>query len=119
MEPSEFRCVRCGRPMDVVRLRCEECELDVEGRFDVPPLARLSLEEQAFVTAFVRAHGNMRKMEGLFGISYPTVKKRLNEITQKLDAAFEAPRPPGVVLDRLARGEISVQEALELLSRRQ
>jgi hypothetical protein len=62
-------------------------------------------------------HGNIKRMEELFGISYPTVKNRLNALTAKLDAAYEVPEEPGTVLDRLARGEISVEEALERLDR--
>jgi len=66
--------------MDIVRLRCAECEVTVEGVFELTPLAKLSLADQAFVTAFMRVHGNIKKMEALFGISYPTVKNRLNAI---------------------------------------
>ena len=101
--------------MDIVRYWCEACELAVEGKFTPPPLGRLPLKEQAFVTAFVRVHGNIKKMEELFGISYPTVKNRLNAIARKLDAALQAPEDPSMVLDRLARGEITVHQALEML----
>jgi hypothetical protein len=104
--------------MDIVRYRCEPCDLVVEGKISLPPLGRLSLEDQAFVTAFVRVHGNIRKMEGLFDVSYPTVKNRLNAIAGKLDAAFQAPEDPKTVLDRLARGEITVDQALEMLPER-
>jgi hypothetical protein len=107
--------MRCGKQMDVIRLRCRDCDVVVEGLFELTPLAKLSLEEQAFVTAFVRVHGNIKKMESLFGISYPTVKNRLNTIGGKLDAMVQAPDETGEVLDRLARGEISVDQALELL----
>ncbi|MHC4789270.1 MAG: DUF2089 domain-containing protein [Planctomycetota bacterium] len=115
MESVEMRCGRCGRPMDIVRYHCEGCDVALEGRFSPPPLARLSVEDQAFVTAFVRVHGNIKKVEGLFGVSYPTVKNRLNAIAGKLDAAFEAPADPSAVLERLERGQITVEQALEML----
>ena len=89
----------------------------MEGDFEVPVLAQLPVEDQAFVTAFVRHHGSIKKMEGLFGISYPTVKNRLNAIAKRLDDSFDAPTPNELVLDQLARGEISVDEALERLGR--
>ena len=54
-------------------------------------------------------------MESLFGISYPTVKNRLNAIADELDKTFNAPTPNEMVLDQLARGEITVDEALERL----
>jgi hypothetical protein len=55
-------------------------------------------------------------MESLFGISYPTVKNRLNAISAALDKTFQAPNPNLYVLEQLSRGEISVEEALEKLS---
>jgi hypothetical protein len=115
MDATELHCARCGRSMDIVRYRCEECDLTVEGRFSLPPLARLSIEDQAFVTAFVREHGSIKRMEGLFGVSYPTVKNRLNAIARQLDAALRGPEDPAAVLRRLERGEITVEQALEML----
>ena len=88
----------------------------MEGEFEVPPLAQLKPEDQAFVIAFVRHHGSIKKMEELFDISYPTVKNRLNAIAATLDKSFEAPSPNLFVLEQLARGEISVEEALEKLN---
>ena len=115
METTELCCARCKTPMDIVRYRCDCCDLTIEGSFPQPPLAKLSIEEQAFVVAFVRTHGNIKKMERLFGISYPTVKSRLNAIARKLDAPMQVRDDAGDVIDRLDRGEISVDEALSLL----
>jgi hypothetical protein len=94
---------------------CSRCDLRLEGEFEVSALARLSLEDQAFVIAFVRHHGSIKKMESLFGVSYPTVKNRLNGIAQQLDKTFNVPSPNELVLDQLARGEITVDEALKRL----
>ena len=80
------------------------------------PLAMLSLEDQMFVVAFVRHHGSIKQMESLFGISYPTVKNRLNAITSQLDRSFDAPSPNSRILDELQQGEITVEEALERMS---
>ncbi len=115
MDATELRCARCGRPMEIVRYRCEDCDMTVEGRFTLPPLARLSIEDQAFVAAFVREHGSIKKMEGLFGVSYPTIKNRLNAITRQVDARMRGPEDPAEVLERLARSEITVEQALEML----
>ena len=116
MDISKARCAECGRPMVVSRMVCPRCDVRLEGDFEVPALARLPVEEQAFVIAFVRHHGSIKKMEGLFGISYPTVKNRLNAIARRLDETFNVPTPNELVLDQLARGEISVDEALERLN---
>jgi hypothetical protein len=114
METRQPDCPVCGRAMEIARYRCPYCDAVLEGSFGLPPLARLSAEEQAFVTAFVRVHGNIRRMEALFAVSYPTVKNRLNAIAARLDAPMMV-QGPAEVLERLARGEITADEALELL----
>ncbi len=116
MDISKARCGQCNRPMAVTRMNCARCDVRLEGDFEVPALATLSVEDQAFVIAFVRHHGSIKKMEGLFDVSYPTVKNRLNAIAAQLDEAFNAPTPNELVLDQLARGEITVDEALERLN---
>jgi hypothetical protein len=116
MDISKALCTDCHRPMKVVRMACSSCGMAMEGEFEVASLAQLTLDDQAFVMAFVRSHGSIKKMESLFGISYPTVKNRLNAISAALDKTFEAPTPNLYVLEQLARGEITVEEALEKLS---
>lgn len=116
MDISKARCAECNRPMTVSKMVCPRCDIQLAGDFEVPALARLSLEDQAFVIAFVRQHGSIKQMERLFDISYPTVKNRLNTITRQLDKTFDAPTPNELVLDQLARGEINVAEALERLN---
>jgi hypothetical protein len=96
-------------------MTCSSCNLAVEGDFEVSPLGKLSVDDQAFVIAFVRHHGSIKKMESLFGISYPTVKNRLNAVSAALDKNFQAPSPNLYVLEQLSRGELSVEEALERL----
>ncbi len=97
-------------------MTCPSCKLAIEGEFEVSALGKLSEEDQAFVIAFVRHHGSLKKMESLFGISYPTVKNRLNAISAALDRNFEGPSPNLYVLEQLSRGELSVEEALERLT---
>jgi hypothetical protein len=88
----------------------------VEGTFELPPLSRLSNDDQIFIIAFLKTHGNIRDMEKLFGISYPSVKNRLNKISQQLQ--FVEVNPPSErneILDQLSSGDITVEEALEKL----
>jgi len=112
MDISAARCAGCDQMMTVARMVCDECGLTLEGKFEISPLARLGPGDQMFVVAFVRTHGSIKKMEALFDISYPTVKNRLNAIGAALDKSFEAPSPNAAVLEQLARGEITVDEAL-------
>jgi hypothetical protein len=101
--------------MRVTKATCPGCGVALEGDFQLSPLAQIRPEDQPFVIAFVRTHGSLKKMESLFGISYPTVKNRLNAIVEELDRNLAAPPSRSEVLDRLERGEISVDEALGLL----
>jgi hypothetical protein len=83
----------------------------------VPPqLARLSLDDQVFVVAFLRSHGSIKEMEQVFGVSYPTIKARLNRIAGQLEFVETNPSPSRAeVLERLNRGEISADDAIQAL----
>jgi hypothetical protein len=102
-----------GQPFVVERVRLAGNGVAVEGQFEPPQLAQLGVEDQVFIAAFVRSHGSIKEMERIFGVSYPTIKSRLNRIAERLDFVDVDPAPAGPdVVDRLRRGEISVQEAL-------
>jgi hypothetical protein len=116
MDISKALCPDCKQPLNVTRLACLSCNLTLDGDFEVSPLGKLSPDDQAFVIAFVRHHGSLKKMESIFEISYPTVKNRLNAIAATLDKNFESPSPNLYVLEQLSRGELTVEEALEKLS---
>jgi hypothetical protein len=105
-----------GRPIIVERVRLLEKNIAIEGSFELPQLTRLSLEDQVFVTAFVRSHGSIKEMERVFGVSYPTIKSRLNRIAESLEFVDTNPRPSqGEILDRLKRGELDAEEAIRQL----
>lgn len=113
---QEVTKLTAGSPIVIERVRMTNKDIALEGQFELPPLSRLSMEDQVFVTAFVRCHGSIKEMEQLFGISYPTVKNRLNRIAEQLE--FVDVNPPASrsdVIDRLERGELSVEEAVEKL----
>jgi hypothetical protein len=115
MDVSKSVCPDCNKPLKIARMVCPSCNLAVEGDFELSALGKLSVDDQAFVIAFVREHGSIKKMESVFGISYPTVKNRLNAISAALDKNFQAPSPNLYVLEQLSRGELSIDEALERL----
>ena len=105
-----------GRPIVVERVRFADKDIAIEGRFELPQLARLSAEDQVFVAAFLRSHGSIKEMEQTFGVSYPTIKARLNRISESLEFVETDPAPSrGEVLARLARGEIDAQTAIKEL----
>jgi hypothetical protein len=107
-----------GRPIVVERVRLAD-GVAIEGAFELPRLAQLSAEDQVFVAAFVRSHGSIKEMEQVFGVSYPTVKARLNRIAASLEFVETDPGPGRAeVLERLARGEISAEAAISELEGR-
>ena len=102
--------------MVVERIRLIDKDIAIEGSFELPQLARLSLEDQVFITAFVRSHGSIKEMEQIFGVSYPTIKSRLNRIANGLEFIETNPKPSRAeILDRLGRGEINAQDAIREL----
>ena len=107
-----------GQPFVVERVRLTDSGIAVEGQFEPPQLAQLGVDDQVFVAAFVRSHGSIKEMERIFGVSYPTIKSRLNRIAEHLDFVDTDPAPACAdVVARLRRGEISAQEALAELGR--
>ena len=108
-----------GRTFVIERVRLPETNIAIEGAFDLPQLARLSGEDQVFVAAFLRSHGSIKEMEQVFGVSYPTVKARLNRIASMLDFVEQDPQSPRAeVLERLSRGDISAEDAIRELEAR-
>jgi hypothetical protein len=105
-----------GQPVLVERVRIADKDIAVEGSFELPQLARLTLEDQVFVVAFVRCHGSIKEMEQIFGVSYPTIKARLTRIANSLEFVETNPMPSrNEILDRLKRGEITAQDAIQQL----
>ena len=113
---QELTQITRGEPIVVERVRMTEKDIAIEGSFELPQLARISLEDQVFITAFVRCHGSIKEMEQIFGVSYPTIKSRLTRLANTLEFVENDPAPSRTeVLDRLKRGEISAQDAIREL----
>jgi hypothetical protein len=113
-----------GAAFDIERVRLVDSDVAIEGRFALPPIVQLTAEDQIFVAAFVRSHGSIKQMEKFFGVSYPTIKNRLNRIGHQLSfvevepAAEPAPVSKEELLSQLERGEISVTDVLTRLGQR-
>ena len=105
-----------GAAFVVERVRLAGRDIAIEGAFAPPQLARLTAEDQVFIAAFVRSHGSIKEMEQMFGVSYPTIKARLTRISASLEFIDESPAPARTdVLDALARGEITAEDAISAL----
>lgn len=120
---QELTRMAAGQPMMVERVRLAERGIVIEGAFELPQLARLAAEDQVFVAAFLKSHGSIKEMERVFGVSYPTVKARLNRVAGQLEFVETGPAPAEDrraddrrdVLEKLARGEISAAAAIAAL----
>lgn len=115
---NELTDLTGDRKFVVTGVRLEESGVTINGEFELPPLANLRYEDQVFVSEFVRSHGSIKYMEKAFGISYPTVKNRLNKIVQQMQLVEVVNvTAHDEVFDLLERGEISVGEAAERLGK--
>lgn len=103
-----------GQPIAVERVRlADENNIAIEGNFELPQLARLAMDDQIFIIAFVRSHGSIKEMERIFGVSYPTIKSRLTRIAASLEFVETNPTSSKAeILERLQRGDISAEDAI-------
>lgn len=107
-----------GKPISVTKVKIESEGISIEGDFELPPMAKLSSDDQVFIAVFVKCHGSIKEMEKHFGISYPTVKNRLNQIGDQLDFVdVETTSHQAGAIELLEQGEIDVDEAIELLNK--
>ena len=112
------RCPVCDGALEIRRLGCGQCATTIDTTLPIPALFRLPPDLQAFVLTFLRCQGKIRDVEKELGISYPTVIKRL-DLVNVLLGNQPSPSGPKGILEQLERGEISVQEATQLLKENQ
>jgi hypothetical protein len=118
MDWQELSKLISDEPLIIERVRLLNKKIAIEGEFELPPLARLNPDDQIFAAAFIRSHGSIKEMESLFGVSYPTIKSRLNRIGEKLEFIKIVQSPTrGEIIARLERGDITPREAIELLKK--
>jgi hypothetical protein len=118
-------CPVCSGELAVTRLRCGSCGTTLEGEFSVGRFARLSRDQMALLESFLRSRGNLRDIERELGISYPTVRARVEALVRALgfgprnddetgagdESGPAEPRTREAILERLARHEISAEDA--------
>lgn len=116
MIKSSGRCPYCYGIMTVEKFRCGECEIVMEGSFPVPRLLQLKPDQLEFVERFVVASGSLKEMAKETGVSYPTVRNRLDRIIEALQGKISAEQERRVdIMDALEEGKITADEAAELI----
>lgn len=115
-------CPVCDGALNVTRLQCSTCHTTIENKFSMSNLAKLSKEQMKFVEVFLISRGNIKEVEKALGISYPTVRSKLNEIVHLLtgenseDISTSTDKSMKTeVITMLEKGEITSEEAINLL----
>ncbi len=127
--PVISECPVCHHDLIVERLACDHCGSSVEGKFALSKFNYLDMDKLYFIEIFVKNRGNIKAIEKEMELSYPTIKKLLDEVIIGLgynldteqEEVKEEPAKPKVskveILDKITKGEISVTEAAELLKK--
>lgn len=117
-------CPTCdSAKLSITEVTCDSCGTQVRSRYSRCPFCALTEEELAFLLLFVRSRGNLKDVEKTLGVSYPTVRAKLDDLVERLSppaavpAPAAAPDPRQAVLAQVMAGELSAAEALARLSR--
>lgn len=123
MHRAPTTCPICGEPLGITRLHCRACDTAIEGHFETGLLGRLSAEQLDFVVTFIQCEGRLNRMERELGLSYPTLRSRLSDVIRTLGFPV-GPEAPGLadeerhrILDELAAGRLTSEEAMQALRR--
>ena len=122
MNPVIGHCPICGESLSVTQLHCRHCDTTVQGHFALGRLYHLNPEQLQFVETFIRCEGKINRVEHEMGLSYPAVRARLSGVIRALGYEVGEGESKGIsdearrlVLEQLSSGEISADEAVQLL----
>jgi hypothetical protein len=118
MVPNE--CPVCKGELRIDKVSCTDCDMQMTGSFYMSGFAGLTQKQLEFVKVFIRCKGNIKEVEKELGISYPTVRSRLDDVAAALDVEMVRDEKPDSteILESIDRGELSIEEALEILKER-
>lgn len=112
------KCPVCGDDLYVTKLSCHNCHTQIEGDFSLCKFCKLTDEQKSFVEIFLKSRGNIKEIEKELGISYPTVRGKLENVIEALGYSSKPIKPvvdKKEILKKLNNGEITTEEALKLL----
>lgn len=112
------KCPVCNDDLEVIKLKCDSCHTSIEGNFSLCKFCRLTGDQKAFIEVFIKNRGNIKEIEKKLGISYPTVRNKLEEVIVELGYSpkeTEAEVDKKEILEKLSNEEISSEEAIKLL----
>lgn len=112
------KCPVCGEELFVSKLSCHNCHTHIEGDFSLCKFCKLTDEQKNFVEIFIKSRGNIKEIEKEMGISYPTVRGKLENVIESLGYSPKYTEPKidkKEILRKLDNGEITSEEALKML----
>ncbi len=114
------KCPICGDELTVTRLHCRSCDSAIEGHFNLGKFYHLTPEQLHFVETFIKCEGKITRVEDELGLSYPTVRSRLNEVIRALGYEVPTQEPMSMerrkqILEQVQAGQITAEEAVEVL----
>lgn len=111
-------CPICNGELTATVLTCTNCDTSIEGKFYLSKFLKLPKEDLEFIEIFIKNRGNIKSIEKEMNISYPTVRNKLENVIELLGYKKEPITPPnaGTVLERLNNGEITPQQAIDILN---
>jgi hypothetical protein len=121
MNSQLMTCPICEHRLTVTRLHCRHCDTTIEGHFETGRMGQLTAEQLSFVETFLRCEGKLNRVEGVLGLSYPTLRSRLSQVIQAMgfevgaEQADMSNEQRHQILDELATGQISSEQAMEML----
>ncbi|WP_025784578.1 DUF2089 domain-containing protein [Sporosarcina sp. D27] len=111
-------CPVCNEVLKITKLQCTHCHTTIENEFELSKFATLSQEQLYFIEVFLKSRGNIKEVEKELGVSYPTVRGKLNEVVSALGFADKkSDLDDKNVIDMLDKGEISLDEALKTIKK--
>jgi len=112
------RCPVCSNKLKAIRLRCNRCNTVIDNEFELSKFDYLNTEQLYFIETFIRCRGSIKEVERELGISYPTVRAKLDEVIENLGYSAKETKVKQEskdILDALEKGDISVDEAISKL----
>lgn len=109
------KCPNCGDEMVITSYRCNSCYTEVSGEFEIDKFQRLDKEDKEFIEIFLQKRGSIKDVGEEVGISYPTVRNRIDRIVKKLGGEVDKKSGRIDILNMLDNGEIDAQTAKKLL----
>ncbi len=121
------KCPACGGEIVITECKCSSCQLQLRGEFQLSQFSQLSEDQLTFIRVFLSARGNLTEVERILGISYPTIRNKLDEINVALNKTMEKKSESSqaisstlneerrTILKKVAEGQLSTADALQKL----